>query len=158
MAWTAPRTWTDGETVTAVLLNTHVRDNLKAIGDAWTAYTPALTGVTLGNGTLTAASLQAGKLTFCRGSLTLGGTSSITTTVRIGLPATANPTASYYAFGGWVYLFDTSATARKYRIPISGSGTDFLAYDMDGVAVSNTTPWTWATGDQIMWEFFYEAA
>ena len=51
MAWTAPRTWTDGETVTAVLLNTHVRDNLKAIGDAWTAYTPALTGVTLGNGT-----------------------------------------------------------------------------------------------------------
>lgn len=28
MAWTAPRTWVTGETVTAALLNTHVRDNL----------------------------------------------------------------------------------------------------------------------------------
>ena len=28
MAWTAPRTWVAGETVTAALMNTHVRDNL----------------------------------------------------------------------------------------------------------------------------------
>lgn len=28
MAWTAPRTWVTGETVTAALLNTHLRDNL----------------------------------------------------------------------------------------------------------------------------------
>lgn len=28
MAWTAPRTWVTGETVTAALLNAHVRDNL----------------------------------------------------------------------------------------------------------------------------------
>lgn len=27
MAWTAPRTWTTGEVVTAALLNTHLRDN-----------------------------------------------------------------------------------------------------------------------------------
>lgn len=27
MAWTTPRTWTAGETVTAALMNTHVRDN-----------------------------------------------------------------------------------------------------------------------------------
>ena len=36
MAWTTPRTWTAGETVTAALMNTHVRDNtafLKAIAD-----------------------------------------------------------------------------------------------------------------------------
>ncbi len=32
MAWTAPRTWTDGETVTAAMLNSHVRDNLNALG------------------------------------------------------------------------------------------------------------------------------
>lgn len=32
MAWTAPRTWTDGELVTATMMNTHVRDNLLAIG------------------------------------------------------------------------------------------------------------------------------
>lgn len=28
MAWTAPRTWVSGETLTAALMNTHVRDNL----------------------------------------------------------------------------------------------------------------------------------
>lgn len=27
MAWTAPRTWTTGEMVTAALLNLHIRDN-----------------------------------------------------------------------------------------------------------------------------------
>ena len=31
MAWTAPRTWVSGETVTAALMNTHVRDNLNAL-------------------------------------------------------------------------------------------------------------------------------
>jgi|TARA_Y100000310_G_scaffold317685_1_gene370846 hypothetical protein len=29
MAWTAPRTWVAGEVVTAALMNTHVRDNLR---------------------------------------------------------------------------------------------------------------------------------
>lgn len=32
MAWTAPRTWTDGELVTASIMNTHVRDNELSIG------------------------------------------------------------------------------------------------------------------------------
>ena len=31
MAWTTPRTWTDGEIPTAAVLNTHIRDNLNAL-------------------------------------------------------------------------------------------------------------------------------
>ena len=31
MAWTTPRTWVDGELVTAALMNTHLRDNLNAV-------------------------------------------------------------------------------------------------------------------------------
>lgn len=31
MAWTAPRTWVPGETVTASLMNAHVRDNLNTL-------------------------------------------------------------------------------------------------------------------------------
>ena len=31
MGWTAPRTWVAGETVTAALMNAHVRDNLLAL-------------------------------------------------------------------------------------------------------------------------------
>lgn len=33
MAWTTPRTWTTNELVTAALMNTHVRDNLKHYQD-----------------------------------------------------------------------------------------------------------------------------
>jgi len=32
MAWTAPRTWTDGELVTAAIMNPHIRDNQLAMG------------------------------------------------------------------------------------------------------------------------------
>jgi hypothetical protein len=31
MAWTTPRTWVAAETVTASIMNTHIRDNLNAI-------------------------------------------------------------------------------------------------------------------------------
>jgi len=32
MAWTTPRTWVDGELVTAAIVNPHIRDNFNAIG------------------------------------------------------------------------------------------------------------------------------
>ena len=32
MAWTTPKTWSAGETLTAANFNTHIRDNLNAIG------------------------------------------------------------------------------------------------------------------------------
>jgi xanthosine utilization system XapX-like protein len=41
MAYTTPRTWTNGETVTAALMNTHLRDNLTAIVAANPLVVPA---------------------------------------------------------------------------------------------------------------------
>jgi hypothetical protein len=38
MAWTTPRTWVAGEVVTAALLNTHLRDNLDALGNPATPW------------------------------------------------------------------------------------------------------------------------
>lgn len=37
MAWTTPRTWVAGETVTAAIMNTHVRDNLTAAATTFIA-------------------------------------------------------------------------------------------------------------------------
>jgi hypothetical protein len=37
MAWTIPRTWIPGELVTALMMNTHLRDNLNAL------YAPVMT-------------------------------------------------------------------------------------------------------------------
>jgi hypothetical protein len=34
VAWTAQRTWVQGEVVTAALMNTHLRDNIKAVSSA----------------------------------------------------------------------------------------------------------------------------
>lgn len=41
MSWTAPRTWVAGETVTAAMMNTHVRDNITELDPttAWVALT-----------------------------------------------------------------------------------------------------------------------
>lgn len=38
MAWTAPRTWTTTELVTAAMMNTHVRDNLVYLGGSSGAF------------------------------------------------------------------------------------------------------------------------
>lgn len=158
MAWpTSIITWAPG-LVTSTMLNQQVRDALKAIGDPWQSYTPAFTGITVGNGTLSANYMQAGKLIGYRGSFTFGSTSSATTTIRVGLPVTANPATSYLPFAGNVYLFDTSATARRYWSPVSSSGTEFLIADSNYVTANATAPWTWATGDQIAWQIFYESA
>jgi hypothetical protein len=45
MAYTTPRTWTTGETVTAAIMNTHVRDNISALYDR-TYYVPLTTPLT----------------------------------------------------------------------------------------------------------------
>ncbi len=51
MGWTLPRTWVAGETVTAALLNTHLRDNLQSRPEASTVTAlNALYNGTPGNG------------------------------------------------------------------------------------------------------------
>ena len=53
MAWTIPRTWNPGETVTASLMNSHVRDNLNVVavfskgGGVYNPYGIANTAVNL---------------------------------------------------------------------------------------------------------------
>jgi len=49
MPWTAPRTWVDGETATAALLNVHLRDNLRyAHGTTCPRVKVSTSGQTLG--------------------------------------------------------------------------------------------------------------
>jgi len=47
VAWTTPRTYTAGETITSTILNTHVRDNLNGIVSPPYAYVRATTSTTL---------------------------------------------------------------------------------------------------------------
>lgn len=163
MAWTAPRTWVAGETVTAALMNTHVRDNLKAIGDAWTTYVPtwtaATTNPTLGNGTKTGRYVQAGKLIIFSISITFGSTTTVGSGIySFSLPATAIDNKIAVGQG---MAFDTSATALTSLVVfIDNSGfTTVRAKDMATDSnVTHAAPYAWANGDEINLSGVYEAA
>lgn len=132
MAWTAPRTWTAGETVTATLLNTHLRDNLKALGDPWTSYTPTLTGMSLGNGTVSARYILAGHTLFLRIRIAAGTTTTFSGSVTISLPSGVTTVSDeqeilgkYFTSGGsnftgFGYVPASSSTVNPF-LPTSGT-------------------------------------
>ena len=167
MAWTAPRTWVTGETVTAAVMNAHVRDNLKAIGDAWTSYTPALagTGWAIGNGTVAGGYIQAGKLVVFRASITFGSTSTYgaSATPTISLPVTANSAFTNDGFD--CQLIDTGTLRYSGVAVFDGSTTvlSIFAVLASGTYASqtgcrSTIPHTWASTDKIVVSGVYEAA
>lgn len=150
MAWTAPRTWVASEVVTASIGNTHWRDNLKMIGDAWEAYTPTLLNWTLGNGTLTGKRMLAGKWVRFSIELTLGSTSTTAGNLRFAAPATPRIATDLVPIGT-AYLLDTSASARRLWVAAytTVGGTGICPHDASGTGINATTPWTWATGDLV---------
>jgi hypothetical protein len=160
MAWTSPRTWVAAEVVTAALLNTHVRDNLKAIGDAWTTYVPTYTGITaIGNATVVAKYMQAGKLVQGYVKITVGSTTTFgATTLSVTTPVT--PAIGNLAIGS-IFLYDNSTGDTRggslYHQAAGTGTTGFLASGTTTPA-TNLVPWTWATSDIIAFSFTYEAA
>lgn len=120
--------------------------------DAWTNYVPALTGITLGNGTLLAAycTRENGSVEFYV-KVTLGSTSAITGDVTIELPAAA-VAGGYTKMGFEVLLFD-SGTARYKGGAYLGSVTAATVRSLgtNGVmtALSAASPFTWTTSDAI---------
>jgi hypothetical protein len=163
MAWTSPRTWVSGETVTVALLNTHVRDNLKAIGDPWTSYTPTLTGITLGTGgTNVGAYMQAGKFVNGRVIITLGTSGTLTSAMAATLPVTPLITTDGMPLGQ-AMMFDSSASNLvdgqcRWSNSLSAAAIQYHLGTATGANATATTPWTWAAGDRILLTFSYEAA
>jgi hypothetical protein len=154
MAWTAPRTWVAAEVVTASNMNTHVRDNLKAIGDAWTTYTPTWTNLTVGNGTVLAQYVAAGKLIICQVGIVWGSTTSVSGSITVSLPFNRLNSTIREA-GGQALYYDTSASDRRSgSIELNGSA-NLVFYVGNGTVgqtqnVNATVPFTWATGDTMM--------
>lgn len=157
MAWTIPNIFTSGTALPAAELN-KVRDSLKAVGDPWTAYTPvwtaSTTNPTLGNGTLTGAYMQAGKLVIWRLKLTFGSTTTVGSgTWSFTLPATAASTTEASGSG---LARDDSAVAYTPLVVRAAGGV----FDLVGPSsrVNNASPYVWATLDTITASGVYEAA
>lgn len=164
MAWTPPVSATAGTVALAAWFNTYVRDNLKAIGDPWTSYTPTWGGSTtnpvIGNGTIAGAYMLAGKLCHYRLLITMGST----TTYGSGYYTFTLPTTSatgYSAFGaplGTGFCLDTSAGTLNYFQARKDNNTRVILTTATGTNVTNASPYTWATGDQIEITGTFEAA
>lgn len=170
MAYSAT-TWTYREVVTSSKLQ-QMSDNsdyLKAaVEDPWTAYVPALTGVTVGNGALVGRYKAFGKTIVGRWSFTMGSTSAVTAVFIASLPV---PSHASYIGGdpyGIAHMVDASvgSGSRVAGTMVIQSPTLFFivldktttAYGTGSAPVTNTVPWTWAVGDTIGGQFTYEAA
>jgi hypothetical protein len=136
---------------------------------AWYDYTPTLTNVTIGNGTVSARYSVIGKTLFYEGKLTRGSTTSFSGGVNISLPKTISTTnksnecpigigtaldsgnAVYYAppiYGG---------SATSFYIVAAKADTTYTTISSSG-AVNATVPFTWGTGDIYTWSITTEIA
>lgn len=158
MAWTSPRTWVSSEVVTAAIMNTHVRDNFKAIGDAWTAWgsgaswTATTTNPAIGNGTWDGKVLQTGKLVIFSIQITMGTTTTYGTgNWQLAFPAPE--TARRWTFQG--VARDESALA-SYDLLAERTASGILTVRCDPVTAGNplrtvtsAIPFAWATTDVL---------
>lgn len=138
----------------------------------WTSYTPTYTNVTVGNGTVVAEYAVSGDIVFIRYLLTFGSTTSVTGTIRIGLPSgyNANTTLNGIHFSGgingWVRANDNSVNNSVYAQPGIQSSTEWaintmradFTYVEGNTSFNATVPFTWATSDQLQAVFYYRKA
>ena len=149
---------TAGHTPSAAELDT-LHDAIQALTDPWSAFTPSLTNITQGNGTIVGSYVQVGKLIHYRFTFTFGSTSAFTGTISFGVPAT--PLDANWV--GSAFLFDSSTAANRQPGILNGTTTSTQIHSAGigggGSGVVNATaPFTWATGDVIKGSATYEAA
>lgn len=159
MAWSVPSNVSSGAQIQAATTNAILAD-LALIGDAWTSYTPTLTNITQGNGTVDARYINPGKLVVFQIRFTFGSTSSFS-----GRPTFTVPVSTRSALWGLSSTaFDTSASAWYPVVAINTSGSAVAAFCWPTTAgnalrdVNATTPMTWASGDILTIIGAYEAA
>jgi hypothetical protein len=128
----------------------------------WAAYTFTPSGVTVGNGTLTARYQEIGKTVNIEVDLLFGSTTSITGIIIFGLPVTAKlggytgagvVTYGDAAVGNFAGTAGLLSTTSFYLGATQTSG----AYAFE-VATSSTIPFTWTTNDRMTVRMTYEAA
>lgn len=127
----------------------------------WTAYTPSwASGVTVGNGVYAGCQFRyVGGSIEAEGQFTLGSTSAITGAVTQTVPDSKTLAASLFAPLGqasfveignaefWGAVTVSTSTAVSLR-PGSSAFTTVTASD-----ASSTAPFTWGTGDIIIWSY-----
>ena len=132
-----------------------------AASDAYTSWTPTLTNITLGNGTINAKYVQIGKLVHATISFTWGSTTSSSGTWYFSFPVTCATSGSTYI--GTCRLLD-AGTANYPGMILVENSTSFVPLAqyaantwVETSNVGTTTPFTWTTNDNMSASFIYEA-
>lgn len=131
-------------------------DIATALTSAWTSWSPTLTNLTQGSGTLSGKYRRVGKTVDFRLLFVFGAGSAVGTNPTTTLPVT--PHADYITSNlsngiGDIRILDVSAGGlfNTNHFYYSGSSTWTIN-------VSATTPMTWASGDQLLIRGTYESA
>lgn len=158
MAYASPRTWTTAEMTTAAMLNQDVRDNLLAafpLGvDAWTAYTPSNTNITVGNGIQVARYQRIGRLIHVMYDLLWGSTTSYAGAITVGAPVAAAATGKWI---GTALFLDANVNDFPGVCRLSASASSISPVIVAGGGVSATAPFTWVNTDRLTLGITYEA-
>lgn len=150
-----------------VPLNSNGVFNAAVLGGPGTVWTPTLTNITIGNGTVVGRVSKVGKRVTFRLMISFGSTTSMTAGYpTFTLPSTAATVSTGVALGNVQYQFLDSGTAWFYGHNIIGSAeaaAPITVFTASGAyvtesGVSPTIPFTWTTGDRIYAFGTYEEA
>jgi hypothetical protein len=136
--------------------------DLNAMGGAWTSYSTSWGGITVGNGTSTAAHVQIGRTTFWRARFNFGTTSAVTGAVTVAVPFALRDSSELGVYqvrlldSGTAWYFGTlgPSTTTVATVTVLNSSGTYVGES----ALSSTVPHTWANGDSIIIAGVYEAA
>jgi hypothetical protein len=135
----------------------------------YTAYTPTFTNLTVGNGTLTSSYARVNNFVHYFGKIVFGSTTAITGGVSVSLPINldadmAGTTAqqfgpvSYRDVSGIVTFIGngrvSTGSATTAILEVLAAGATYA----QNAPISSTIPMTWATSDNLAWNFYYKAA
>jgi hypothetical protein len=128
---------------------------------AWTAYTPTLSVWTLGNGTITGAYCQIGKVVQFSVQITVGSTTTIGSSPTFTIPVNMSGTNPWNVRGyfrdislGAAGIYDLTARPSS----LSTFGGLYTGTNGQHLSFNATTPFTWASGDVLLLAGTYEAA
>lgn len=134
-------------------------------GWAWSTWTPTLTGITQGNGTVEAYWTQIGKTVHFHFVFTMGSTSTMSSG-NFSPPVNANARYDNLDYAGHARYNDITAAAANFAGVVRFETASELrpiniltntTYTQES-GLSATTPFTWATGDRLICSGTYEAA
>lgn len=171
MAWSTPRTWVTGETVTAAHMNQEVRDNWNAAlpdGVTGASWSPTLRAATSNPTTSAVAGVEyqigAIQFVYVRFVLSGGGSGDYLVDLPVASSGLTASTAAGKAqrIGGFIIRDDSPPHMIEGAVVLYDSDTVwFNANSTEGAGggvLSHDNPRNWASGDVLSFEAHYPFA